>query len=202
MDFVTYRITELEVKGLRLLSEPAVWEPSALDSASTFAWKPFSLENMYQVWDAPEFPLAVAISVQPRIDQHVEVSETLVLSRSYNFWAWALNFSQGTEWSNQIKERDGAMELAWELSRKVGAHWSFGMELRDHSDLPEYRRIAANMVSLGPVIRCQHDNWWLAFSLMPRILNFDFIANSDTPRDITFDTNQKLSSRIMFGLCY
>src|SRR5438309_637828 len=35
METVTYRITEFEVKGLRMLSEPATWQAPALDNAST-----------------------------------------------------------------------------------------------------------------------------------------------------------------------
>jgi hypothetical protein len=203
MEFVTYRITELEVKGLRLLSEPAVWEPSALNSASTFTWKAFSLENMYQVWVSEEFPLAVAVSIQPHTDQNVQVAETLVLSRSYEFWTWAVNFSQGTEWSNKIKERDGALELAWELSRRISQHWTVGIQIRDHSDLPEYRRIASNKLMCGPMVRCNADRWWAALSVMPKMFDYSFVANGDmTTQNANFEGNQKLSTRLMFGLCF
>jgi hypothetical protein len=203
MEFVTYRITELEVKGLRLLSEPAVWEPTTLDSVSTIPWNAFSLQNMYQVWDAPEFPLAVAISVQPHTDQNVQVAETLVLSHSYDFWQWTVNFSQGTEWSNKLKERDGALELAWEFSRRVSKHWTVGIQIRDHSDVPEYRRIAANKLMCGPMVRCNSDRWWAALSVMPKMFDYSFIANSDmTVQNANFEGNQKLSTRLMFGLCF
>ena len=203
MEFVTYRITEVEVKGLRALSEPAEWEPPSLDTSSTFPWKAFSLENMYQVWDAEEFPLAVAVSIQPHTDQNVQVAETLVLSRSYDFWQWAVNFSQGTEWSNKLKERDGALELAWELSRRISKHWTVGIQIRDHSDLPEYRRIASNKLMCGPMVRCNANRWWAALSVMPKMFDYSFVANSDSTADnVNFEGNQKLSTRLMFGLCF
>lgn len=203
MEFVTYRITEFEVKGLRALSDP-VWEPPSLDSASTIPWNTFSIDSaMYQVWDDPEFPVALAVTVQPHIDDNVQVMETLVLSRSYNFWQWAVNFSQGTEWSNKIKERDGALELAWELSRRISQHWTVGIQIRDHSDLPEYRRIASNKLMCGPMVRCNTERWWAALSVMPKMFDYSFVANGDmTTSNVNFEGNQKLSTRLMFGLCF
>jgi hypothetical protein len=202
LNFVTYRISE-QIKGFRLVSDPAVAAEPSREPAPTFAWKAFSLENMYQVWDSPEFPVAVAISIQPRTsDQNVQIAETVVFGRTYDFWKWALNFSQGTEWSNRLKERDGALEVAWELSRRVSKHWSVGVELRDHSDLPEYRRLAASKLLVGPVVRCETDKWWLALSVMPRMLGYNFVANADSTRNVDFEANQKLSTRLMFGVCF
>jgi hypothetical protein len=204
LEFVTYRIAALEVRGFQALTAPALADSPSLDGASTFAWKAFSLQNMYQVWDTPDFPLAVGISIQPRTsDQNVQVAETLVLSRSYDFWQWAVNFSQGTEWSNKIKERDGALELAWELSRRISKHWTAGIQIRDHSDLPEYRRIASNKLMCGPMVRCNADRWWVALSVMPKMFDYSFVANSDTTvQNENFEGNQKLSTRLMFGLCF
>jgi len=174
-----------------------------MDLAPALPWKPLSMDSAYQIWDDLEFPIAFSISVQPRVaDENVQVQETLVIGRSYDFWSWAMNFSQGNEWSNHLKERDGDMELGLGFARTLGAYWSVGVELRDHSDMPEYRRLAGNKVFLGPVVRCHKDNWWAAFSVMPRVLGFDYVANADTPRDIEFDMNQKLTTRLMFGLCF
>ncbi|MDB6057230.1 MAG: hypothetical protein JWO95_1074 [Verrucomicrobiales bacterium] len=161
------------------------------------------MDTAYQVWDAEEFPIAFAISVQPRVSgENVNVQETVVIGRNYDFWQWAVNFSQGNEWSNRIKEREGDLEVGLGIARAIGAHWSVGVELRDHSELPEYRRLAGNKIFLGPVLRCHKDNWWMAISVLPRVLGFGYVANSDTPRDIEFDSNQKLSTRFMFGLCF
>jgi hypothetical protein len=202
LQYVTYR-TAQSLQGLGLFAAPSMTEAPMLAPSPTFAWKAFSMENMYQVWDAEDFPIAVALSIQPRTsDQAVNIAETFVIGRSYDFWKWALNFSQGTEWSNRIKERDGAMELAWELGRSIGKYWSVGLEFRDHSDLPEYRRIASSRVFVGPTVRCNHDNWWMALSVMPKMLSFDFVANSDSQSDQEFEGNQKLTTRVMFGMAF
>jgi hypothetical protein len=202
LQYVTYRVAG-HLQDLRLLTQPPMPDAMPHEPAPTFAWKAFSMENMYQVWDAEDFPLAVALSIQPRTsDQNVNIAETLVLGRTYDFWHWAVNFSQGTEWSNRLKERDGALELAWELARRVGKHWSVGVEFRDHSDLPEYRRLAASKIYLGPTVRCQEDKWWMALSVMPRVLAFNFVANSESERPVDFEGNHKLSTRLMFGMCW
>ncbi len=161
------------------------------------------MENMYEVWDSQEFPIALSVSIQPRTsDENVNIQETVVIGRNYDFWRWAMNFSQGTEWSNQLKERDGAVELAWECGRQISKHWSVGLTVRDHSDLPEYRRLANSKLFGGPVVRCHHDNWWMALSVMPRLMGFDFVANSDSHRITDFEGNQSISTRVMFGLCF
>jgi hypothetical protein len=202
LQYVTYRVAG-RMQDLRLLSQSPAAYSVPQEPPSTFAWKAFSLENMYQVWDSEEFPIAVALSIQPRTSgQAVNIAETFVIGRTYDFWRWAVNFSQGTEWSNRLKERDGALELAWELGRNIGKYWSVGIEFRDHSDLPEYRRIASSRVFVGPTVRCNHDNWWLALSVMPRMTSFDFVANADSQSDVQFEGNQKLSTRVMFGMCF
>jgi len=200
---LNYRLTANQTSVLRVAADPEFVDSPSLEPSPTFPWKALSLDNGYQIWDAPEFPIAFAVSVKPRVsDENVQVQETAVIGRTYDFWRWAMSFSQGNEWSNRLKERDGDLELGLGIARTLGANWSVGVELRDHSELPEYRRLAGNKVFLGPVVRCHKDNWWLAFSVMPRVLGFDYVANSDTPRDIEFDTNQRITTRFMFGLCF
>jgi hypothetical protein len=201
--FMPFRTTDRDGQASRVYSENAALGTQSFDEISPFPWKALSLDSRYQLWDVPELPIAVGISIQPHTsDDKVQIAETFIIGRSYDFWKWAVNFTQGTEWSNRLKERDGDMELAWELARNVGKFWSVGIALRDRSELPEYRRLASNGVFLGPTIRCQHDKWWLGVSVMPRILHFDFIANSDSNRNVDFDSDQKLSTRMMFGMCW
>ncbi|MGZ4962238.1 MAG: hypothetical protein ACXWBP_08410 [Limisphaerales bacterium] len=201
--WLNYRLTANQNSALRVVSQPEFAESSSFEPQTTLSWKPLSLDSSYQIWDDLELPIAFAVSVQPRTaDENAYVQETAVIGRTYDFWRWAMSFSQGNEWSNRLKERDGDLELGLGIARAIGANWSVGVELRDHSELPEYRRLAGNKVFLGPVVRCHKDNWWMAFSVMPRVLGFDYVANSDTPRDIEFDTNQKLTTRFMFGLCF
>jgi hypothetical protein len=201
--FLNYRSRDTQYGSVRTASQPDFANDPNFDPTPAFAWKALSLQNAYQIWDADEFPIAFAISVQPRVsDENVHVRETVVIGRDYDFWQWAVNFAQGNDWSNRLKERDGDLEVGFGIARALGAHWSLGVELRDHSELPEYRRLAGNKIFVGPVLRCHKDNWWMAISVLPRVLGFDYVANFDTPRDIEFDSNQKLSTRFMFGLCF
>lgn len=201
--WLNYRVSDNQSAALRVASQPDFAPAVSQDIAPSLPWKPLSMDSAYQIWDDLEIPIAFALSVQPRLsDENVNVRETVVIGRNYDFWSWAMNFSQGNEWSNRLKERDGDMELGLGLARALGKHWSVGVEFLDHSEMPEYRRLAGNKVFFGPVVRCHQDNWWMAFSVMPRILGFDYVANFDTPRDIEFDSNQKLTTRLMFGLCF
>lgn len=201
--WLNYRASDNQSATTRVSPDSDLVPSLSQSIAPTLPWKPLSMTSAYEVWDDLDFPIAFSLSVQPRVsDENVNVQETVVIGRNYDFWSWALNFSQGNEWSNRLKERDGDMELGLGLARALGPNWSIGVELLDHSEMPEYRRLAGNKVFLGPVIRCHKDNWWMAFSVMPRVLGFDYVANFDTPRDIEFDSNQKLTTRVMFGLCF
>lgn len=201
--WLNYRGTDHEAATLRIAPDSDLSGSPSQDLAPALPWKPLSMDSAYQIWDDLEIPIAFALSVQPHAsDDSVNVQETVVIGRTYDFWSWAMNFSQGNEWANRLKERDGDMELGLGLARTLGKYWSAGVEFLDHSEMPEYRRLAGNKVFFGPVVRCHKDNWWAAFSVMPRVLGFDYIANPDTPRDIEFDTNQRLTTRLMFGVCF
>ena len=44
------------------------------------------------------------------------------------------------------------MEASFGIARDLGKRWSLGLELRDHNELPEYRKWENTALFLGPVV--------------------------------------------------
>jgi hypothetical protein len=60
------------------------------------------------------------------------------------------------------------LEASFGLARDLNPHWSLGLELRDHNELPDYRKWENTAVFLGPALSYRQEKWWAALTVMPQ----------------------------------
>ena len=108
--------------------------------SSANRWAGFSIENRYLVLDPVENPVGLTLYLEPTWNgQNAELEQKIILGQRHGEWKWAVNLTHATEWSGDVNNYEGELELSAGLARNLAAHWTLGLELRDHNELPLYQ---------------------------------------------------------------
>ena len=92
------------------------------------------------------------------------------------------------------------MEASFGIARDLGKHWSVGLELRDHNELPEYREWENTALFLGPVVSYRQEHWWVALTVTPQIYGVNFGADPDGNRRLELEGHERINLRLIFGI--
>ena len=110
-----------------------------------------------------------------------------------------MNLTHATEWSDDFHETEGELEISVGLTRQLSRHWSVGVELRDHNELPEYQRWENTALYLGPVVSYRSEKWWGALTVMPQIFGANFGGDPDGNSRLELEGHERVNVRLMFG---
>ena len=94
------------------------------------------------------------------------------------------------------------MEVSFGLARELGKHWSLGLEVRDHNELPDYRIWENTALFLGPVVSYRQEKWWAALSVMPQIFGANFHGDPDRNGNLELEGHERVNVRLLFGISF
>ena len=95
---------------------------------------------------------------------------------------------------------EGELEASFGIARDLNNHWSVGLELRDHNELPDYSKWENTALFLGPVISYRQEKWWAALTIMPQIYGANFGENPDANRHLELEGHERVNVRLVFGI--
>ncbi|MBU6402886.1 MAG: hypothetical protein KGS61_21410, partial [Verrucomicrobia bacterium] len=131
-----------------------------------------------------------------------EVEQKIILGQRLGQWKWALNLVHASEWADQLHALEGEVEGDFGLARDLGKHWSLGLELREHSELPDYRQVENTALFLGPVVSYRQEKWWAAFTVMPQVCGSNFIGETTGSRYLDLRDHERVNVRLIFGISF
>lgn len=176
-------------------------DPATGEHHSGFRWDGISLENRFQVLNPAEHKVGLTLYLEPRLsDDEFEIEQKIILGQRYNKWKWAVNLTHAAEWSEHYREREGELELTAGLSRLLGKHWAVGLEMRDHTEIPDYSEWENNAFYLGPVVSYRSERWWAALTVMPQIFGVNFTGNVDSDHHFELEGHERVNTRLIFGI--
>jgi hypothetical protein len=124
----------------------------------------------------------------------------VILGQRHGDWKWTLNLTHSTEWSDHFHSAEGEVELSCGLARDLSRHWALGLELRDHSDLPDYSQWENMALYVGPVLSYRRAGWWATLAVMPQIAGWNFNENADGNSHLELVDHERLNVRLLFGI--
>ncbi len=168
---------------------------------SKFSFQGISLENRYMVLNPATHPVGLSLYLEPRFSgDEAEVEQKIILGQRYGDWKWAFNLTHATEWADNLHSTEGELEVSFGIVRDFGPRWSVGLELRDHNELPDYRRWENTALFLGPVISYRHEKWWAVLSVLPQIYGASFADDPDGNRWLELEGHERLNARLIIGI--
>lgn len=178
-------------------------DPMTGESESEFEFDGVSLENRYMVLNPAEHAVGLTLYFEPRYSgEEAEVEQKIILGQRHGNWKWGLNFVHATEWNFNEHETEGELELDFGMTRQLNKHWSFGVELRDHNELPEYEEWENSALFLGPVLTYTAENWWATLTVMPQVWGANFGGGSDPDgvSGLELEEHERVNGRLIFGI--
>ncbi len=168
---------------------------------SSFTFQGISIENRYLVLDPADHAVGLTLYLEPRYSgDEAEVEEKIILGQRHGQWKWAFNLTHATEWTDNLHATEGEVEASFGLARDLNRHWSVGLELRDHNELPDYRSWENTALFLGPVIGYHHREWWAALTVMPQIYGANFNGNPGGDSQLELEGHERVNIRFLFGM--
>ena len=162
-----------------------------------------ALENRYMVLNPANNKVGLTLYFEPRFSgDEAELEQKIILGQRHGEWKWALNLSHATEWKNQLHDKEGELELSFGLARDLGKHWSLGLELRNHNELPEYRRWENTALFVGPVVNYRQEKWWATLSVLPQVYGRNFLGNPDNARNLDLAGHERVNVRLILGFSF
>lgn len=172
-------------------------------SSSKFKFTGFSLENRYMVLNPAKNPVGLTLYFEPRFSgDEAELEQKIILGQRHGDWKWAFNISHAIEWEDDLHKREGELEFNFGLTRDLGKHWSLGLELRDHNELPDYRHWENTALFLGPAVNYRQDKWWATLTVMPQIYGRNFLGNPDNSRNLDLEGHERVNVRLILGISF
>ncbi len=170
---------------------------------SKFSFDGISIENRYLVLNPAEHKVGLALYLEPRFSgDEAEVEEKIILGQRFGKWKWAFNLTHATEWGDNFHSVEGELEGSFGLARFLNKNWAVGLELRDHSEIPEYKEFENTAVFLGPVISYRNEKWWAALTVMPQIYGANFTGDPDANRQLELEGHERVNARLIFGFSF
>lgn len=179
------------------------FQPSTGKNHDTTRWTGFSLENRYQLLDPVENPIGLTLYLEPTWDgQNAELEQKIIIGQRHGDWKWAANLSHATEWEGDMNHYEGELELSAGLARNLNDHWTLGVEIRDHNELPKYQQWENTAVYLGPTLSYHCRAWWVAFTVMPQIYGWNQSGNPDQNTRLELEGHERLNIRLIVGCSF
>src|SRR5437899_1791767 len=174
---------------------------SPAEDVSKFRFEGISLENRFLVLNPADHTVGLGLYLEPRYSgEEAEVEEKIILGQRHGNWKWAFNLTHATEWTDNLHTTEGEVEASFGLARDLGKNWSLGLELRDHNELPEYRKWENTALFLGPVVSYRQEKWWVALTIMPQIYGVNFRENPDGNQHLDLEGHERVNIRLIIGI--
>jgi hypothetical protein len=176
---------------------------SPASDSSKFDFKGISIENRFMVLNPANHAVGLTLYLEPRFSgEEAEVEQKVILGQRQGNWKWAFNLTHATEWENNLHKTEGELEASAGLARDIGKHWAVGLEVRDHNELPDYRKWENTALFLGPVVSYRQEKWWAAFTVMPQIFGANFGGDPDGNGQLELEGHEKVNVRLVFGISF
>lgn len=176
-------------------------DPASGTDVSHFRFDGVSIENRYMVLNPADHAVGLTLYLEPRFSgDEAEVEQKIIVGQRHGDWKWAFNLIHAAEWLDNLHTTEGELEASFGLARDLNKHWSLGLELRDHNELPEYRRWENTALFLGPVVSYRQEKWWAAFTVMPQIYGANFLGNPGGNRHLELEAHERWNIRLIFGI--
>ncbi len=178
-------------------------DPATGADFSQFTFTGVSIENRYMVLNPANHAVGLTLYLEPRFSgEEAEVEERIILGQRWGRWKWAFNLTHAAEWANQLHTTEGEVEGDFGLVRDLTPHWSLGFELREHSELPDYRRWENTALFLGPVVSYRQEKWWAALTVMPQIYGANFIGEPTGSGYLDLRDHERIDVRFIVGVSF
>ncbi len=82
----------------------------------------------------------------------------------------------------------------------MNPHWSLGLELRDHNELPDYRIWENTALYIGPVVSYRQEKWWAALTVMPQVFGANFHGNPGGNSWLELEAHERVNIRLLIGI--
>jgi hypothetical protein len=154
------------------------------DDVSHFRWNGVKQAFKYNLLSTYKDPIGLSLYVEPgysrydkvggeRVDE-LELETKLILQKNFldDTLAWALNVSPEFEWefpNGESSESEFVLEVTTGLSYRFAPNWYAGLELRYHTEFPEYEFQEHQAVFLGPNLHYGGKRWWATLTVLPQI---------------------------------
>lgn len=179
------------------------YDPASGIGTSQHEWRGVSLENRYQVLDPVNHAIGLTLYLEPSYDgNNAELEQKIILGQRYGDWKWALNLTHATEWTGNFRTSEGELEISAGLARQLSSHWSLGLEIRDHNELPEYDQWQNTALFAGPVLSYHRRGWWGALSVMPQVYGTNFADHPGGSHQVELQGHERLNVRLLFGFSF
>ncbi len=176
-------------------------DPATGTDSSESEFKGISLENRYVVLNPAEHAVGLTLYLEPRFSgEEAELEQKIIFGQRYGDWKWAFNLTHATEWEDNFHETEGELEATLGIARDLGKHWSLGLELRNHNELPEYREWENTALFLGPAISYRQEKWWATLSVLPQIYGANFGGDPDNHHQLELEGHERLNLRLIIGI--
>lgn len=171
--------------------------------SSSFKFDGISIENRYMVLNPANHKVGLTLYLEPRYSgEQAEIEEKIILGQRFGDWKWAFNIVHATEWSDNLHTVEGELEADLGIARDLNRHWSLGLELRDHNELPDYSRWENTALFLGPVVSYRQEKWWATLAVLPQIYGANFIGNPDDVSNLDLEGHERVNIRLLIGISF
>lgn len=177
------------------------YNPDPPEDFSKFKFDGVSLENRWLVLNPANHAVGVGLYLEPRYSgDEAEIEEKIILGQRHGNWKWALNLTHATEWTDNLHTTEGEVEASLGVARDLGKNWSLGLELRDHNELPDYKKWENTALFLGPVVSYRHEKWWAALTVSPQIYGANLGENPDANTSLELEGHERVNIRLIIGI--
>jgi len=181
----------------------AFQQPGSGRHISHFQFDGVSLENRLMILNPVDHAIGVALYLEPRFSgSDAEIEEKIIVGQTVGDWKWALNLTHATEWSHDLHDAEGEVEVSFGLTRRLNRHWNVGIEAREHNELPDYRIWENTAFGLGPVINYTQDRWWATLTILPQIVGANFAENVDNNHNLDLEDHERVDVRLIVGFSF
>lgn len=175
-------------------------DPASGGNSDVNRWAGISLENRYQVLDPADHAVGLTLYLEPTFDgQNAELEQKIILGQTHGAWKWAVNLSHATEWTGDVNNDEGELELSGGLARNLSECWTLGLEMRDHNELPRYQEWENSVLSAGPTLSYHRNKWWAALSVLPQIYGWNQSGNPDQNTRLELEGHERINFRLLIG---
>ncbi len=153
------------------------------------------------VLNPAEHAVGLTLYLEPRFSgEEAEIEEKIILGQRHGNWKWAFNLTHATEWADNFHETEGELEASFGLAYVVNKNWAVGVEMRDHNEIPEYKKWENTALYIGPVVSYRNENWWAALTIMPQVYGKNFeTPDPDGYRNLELEGHERVNVRLIFG---
>jgi hypothetical protein len=177
-------------------------DPVAAVDHSQWRFDGISIENRYMLLNPAEHKVGLTLYFEPRFaGNEAELEEKIILGQRCGDWKWAFNLTHATEWETSLHEpEEGEFEASFGITRRLGRHWSLGIEARDHNEIPQYSEWENTAFYLGPVATFQTEKWWATLTVMPQVVGANFSGNVDSNHSLELEGHERWNVRLIVGI--